>query len=165
VKPRRTPQGIGNNHALNQPAGLDAGSWPTSPTAMRFRSPRPESAKPFSLPAGDGVSLDIEQRPAPAGPQAAESDPKHSIEGRQNGSLTFSLEGRELQPQGSIFDGDGLVTAQQESDESKDRQEKGWHVLRLFVRNPFQVKLLRAGAIMANDRFPRRSGTRTNRSA
>jgi hypothetical protein len=28
-----------------------------------------------------------------------------------------------------IFDGDGLVTAQQESDESKDRQEKGWHVL------------------------------------
>jgi hypothetical protein len=72
--------------------------------------------------------LDIEQRPAPAGPQAAESDPKYSIEGRQNGSLTFSLEGGELQPQGSIFDCDGLVTAQQESDESKDKQEKGWHV-------------------------------------
>jgi len=46
--------------------------------------------------------------------------------------LTVSLEGRELQPQGGIFDGDGLVTAQQESDESKDRQEKGWHVLQLF---------------------------------
>jgi hypothetical protein len=42
--------------------------------------------------------------------------------------LTFSLEGGELQPQGSIFDCDGLVTAQQESDESKDKQEKGWHV-------------------------------------
>ena len=50
----------------------------------------------------------------------------------QKGSLTFSLKGRELQPQGGIFDGDGLVTAQQESDESKDRQEKGWHVLQLF---------------------------------
>jgi hypothetical protein len=56
-----------------------------------------------------------------------------------------------LQPQGGIFDGDGLVTAQQESDESKDRQEKGWHVLRLFARNRFQVNLLQAGAIMAND--------------
>jgi hypothetical protein len=82
-----------------------------------------------------------------------ECDPKHSIEGRQNGSLTFSLEGGELQPQGSIFDGDGLVTAQQESDESKDRQEKGWHVLRLFGPNPFQVNLLRADAIMANHSF------------
>lgn len=38
----------------------------------------------------------------------------------------------ELQPQGSIFDCDSLVTAQQESDESNDKQEKGWHVLRLF---------------------------------
>jgi len=34
-------------------------------------------------------------------------------------SLTFSLEGHELQPQRGIFDGDGLVTAQQESGESK----------------------------------------------
>ena len=56
-----------------------------------------------------------------------------------------------MQAQGSIFDGDGLVTAQQKSDESKDRQEKGWHVLRLFGPNPFQVNLLRADAIMAND--------------
>ena len=41
----------------------------------------------------------------------------------KTGSLTFSLEGRELQPQGGIFDGDVLVAAQQESGESKDRQE------------------------------------------
>jgi hypothetical protein len=88
----------------------------------------------------------------PARPPAAQSDRKQSIEGRKNGSLTFSLQGGELQPQGDIFDGDGLVTAQQESDVSKGRQEKGWHVLRLFVRNPFQVNLLRAGPIMANDR-------------
>jgi hypothetical protein len=56
-----------------------------------------------------------------------------------------------LESQGSIFDGDGLVTAQQESDESKDRQEKGWHVLRLFVPKSFEVNLLRADAIMVND--------------
>jgi hypothetical protein len=71
----------------------------------------------------------------------------------RNGSLTFSPKSRELQPQGGIFDGDGLVTAQQEPDESKDRQEKGWHMLRLFGPNPFQVNLLREDAIMANDRI------------
>src|SRR6516162_10189436 len=113
MNPRRTPQGIGNNHPFNPPANLDGCSGPASPTAGTFRSPRPESANPFSLPAGHGVSLDIAQRPPPTGPPAAESDPKHSIEGRQNGSLTFSLQGRELQSQGSIFDGDGLLTAQQ----------------------------------------------------
>jgi len=103
------------------------------------------------MPIDEIRRLDIEQRLAPAGPQAAESDPKYSIEAPQNGSLTASLEGRELQPQGSILDCDGLVTAQQESDESKDKQEKGWHVLRLFGSNPFRVNLLRADAIMAND--------------
>ena len=90
----------------------------------------PESAKPFSLPPDDGVSLDVEQGSAPVGPEAAETDPEHPIEGRQNGSLTFSLEGGELQPQGSIFDCNGLMTAHQESDDSKDRQEEGWHVFR-----------------------------------
>jgi hypothetical protein len=44
----------------------------------------------------------------------------------------------------ALGDGDGLVTAQQESDESKDRQEKGWHVLRLFARNRIHVNLLAA---------------------
>jgi hypothetical protein len=58
-----------------------------------------------------------------------------------------------LQPQGSIFDGDGLVAAQKESDESKDRKKKGWHVLRLFGSNPFQVNRLRADVIMANHRI------------
>src|SRR5260370_11859558 len=60
VNARCTPQGIGNNHALYQTPHLDGCNGPTSPTAMTFRQPRPESAKPFSLPAGDGVSLDIE---------------------------------------------------------------------------------------------------------
>ncbi len=37
MNPRRTPQGIGNNHLLNQPAKLDGCSGPASPTAMTFR--------------------------------------------------------------------------------------------------------------------------------
>jgi hypothetical protein len=74
--------------------------------------------------------------------------------GRSTARNPFSLQGRELESQGSIFDGDGLLTAQQETDESKDRQQKGWHMLRLFVPKSFQVNLLRADAIMANDSGP-----------
>jgi hypothetical protein len=58
-----------------------------------------------------------------------------------------------LQSQGSIFDRDGLVAAQEESEESKDREEKGCHDSRLFVSIPCQVKLLRADRIMANHRL------------
>jgi hypothetical protein len=41
------------------------------------------------------------------------------------------------------------VTAQQESDESKAKQEKGWHVLQLFVSYPFQVYCARGFAVTA----------------
>jgi hypothetical protein len=36
MNPRRTPQGIGNNHPLNQSANPDGGSGPASPTAVTF---------------------------------------------------------------------------------------------------------------------------------
>src|SRR5579859_2942290 len=62
------------------------------------------------------------------------------------------FDSRELQPQGRIFDCDGLVAAQQESDESKDKQEEGWHVTPIVRPNSFQVNLLRTDTIMANDR-------------
>ena len=71
-------------------------------------------------------------------PQPAECDPKHSIKARQNWTLTFSLKCRELQPESGIFERDGFVTAHQEADQSKDRQEKGRHVSRLFVSSPFK---------------------------
>jgi hypothetical protein len=37
MNPRRTPQGIGNNHLLNQPANLDGRRRSAWPTAMTFR--------------------------------------------------------------------------------------------------------------------------------
>jgi hypothetical protein len=37
MNPRRTPQGIGNNHSLNQPANLDGRTGPASPKSMTFR--------------------------------------------------------------------------------------------------------------------------------
>jgi hypothetical protein len=58
------------------------------------------------------------------GDTQAERDPKQPIEARQDGSSMFSLECRELQSQGSILEGHGLVTAQQQSNESNEGQEQ-----------------------------------------
>src|SRR5215813_4893630 len=66
-------------------------------------------------------------------------------------AYVFRRKAASCSQQGGIFDSDGLVAAQQEPNESKDRQEKGWHMLRLFVPNPLQVNLLREDATMAND--------------
>ena len=59
-------------------------------------SRRPESAKSFPLPVRDSVGLDVEQRATPTGPPLAESDPEYAIEGHQQRSLPFSVEGCEL---------------------------------------------------------------------
>ena len=64
--------------------------------------------------------------------------PKQSIESPQNRSFAFSLECRELQSQSRIFDHDGLLTAQEETDESKDREEKAWHAPDCL--SPFHAK-------------------------
>jgi hypothetical protein len=42
------------------------------------------------------------------------------IEGSQHGSLTFPLEGRKLNAESGILHRNALLTAHQESDESKD---------------------------------------------
>ncbi len=47
--------------------------------------------------------------------------PEHSIQGRQNRALALSLEGDELQSEGYVLNGNGLITAQQEQQEPKDR--------------------------------------------
>jgi hypothetical protein len=81
---------------------------------MRFRQSRPEFAKAFPLPADDCVGLDVQQGTTPARPQAVECDPKRSIKSRQNGPPTFSPECRQLQSQGSILEGNRLMTAQEQ---------------------------------------------------
>jgi hypothetical protein len=82
-------------------------------------------------------------------PRAAAGDPMQPIEARQNGSPMSSPEGRELQSQGSILEGNGLVTAQEQSNESNDGREQGWHVC-ISVH----VSVLRSDGIFANDKSP-----------
>src|SRR5215470_5271269 len=75
--------------------------------------------------------------------------PEFSVMTGQNGSLTFSLEGHQLQPQRGIFDGDGLVTAEEESDEP-DNGEKEFGHLQMFASTLFTINSLHLDGIMAN---------------
>ena len=64
-------------------------------------------------------------------------------------SLALSQERCELQPESGILNSNGLVAAQQESNESKDGQKDDWHGSRLFVSIPLQVNPLQPDRIMA----------------
>jgi len=99
----RSPQRIGRHHSFDPWPHLGGRRGPPSVATMGFGQPPPESAKPFPLPSHDRVGLDVYPWTTPAGPQAAECDPEHPIEGGQNRSRTFSLEGRQLQSESSIL--------------------------------------------------------------
>jgi hypothetical protein len=97
MDPRCAPERIGSRHPPDQPANRDGGRGPPRTTVMGSRQSPPESAKSFSLPAGHSVGLDRDQRVAPTGPPLVESDPEYAIKGRQQRSLSFSLDGCELE--------------------------------------------------------------------
>src|SRR5215467_1882042 len=78
VDSRCTPQRIGSHHLLDQPTNV-AGDRRTTRATTWLGQSHPESPVALALPAGDGVSLDIEQRAAPARPPAAQSDPKRAV--------------------------------------------------------------------------------------
>jgi hypothetical protein len=65
---------------------------------------------------------------SPVGPQAAESDPKYSVEGRQQRALPFSSKRRDLHSQRCVLDRNDLISAEEQADESKHEQEKHCHV-------------------------------------
>jgi len=111
VEPRRTPQRIGNQHALDQWANPPSRSWSASSSAIRVAPSDPKTCESFALPMGDGVRLDREKRTAPTRPPAAKSDPKYSIEGSQNRALAFSLAGCEWEAERGILESDGWVIA------------------------------------------------------
>jgi hypothetical protein len=59
---------------------------------------------------------------SPIGPQAAERNPKHPVKGRQKRTLLLSLKCRYLHSQGRVLDGNGLMAAEEQSEESKHQQ-------------------------------------------
>src|SRR3989442_6063016 len=110
---------------------------------------RPELLEALPLPPDDRVGLNVQQRSAPGAPNARQTDPEQPIETGQHRSFPLSPEGSELQAESSVFDSNGLVSAQQETNESNHRQKKGWHVSRLFAFIRFEVNLLWPDGVMA----------------
>ena len=152
MNPWRTPQRIGSHNSFDQSAYLDGRRRSAAAPPVHPGQPRPELPEALPLPAHHRVGLYVEQRAAPVAPNPRQTDPEEPIEECQHRSFPLSPKGGELEPERSVLDRDGLVTAQQESNESYYRQKKGWQVSRLFAFIRFEVNLLRADGIMAKDR-------------
>jgi hypothetical protein len=71
------------------------------------------------------------------------------VEGSQNGSFPFSLEGRELQAESSVLHRDGRMTAEEESRATKQQQDEGRHEPRFLDYMVTKVKRLPANRILA----------------
>ena len=76
MNPRRTPEWIRGGHATNQRADLGTRGWATGtiPTL-----PRPEQAKPASVPGEYGVRFDEDERRPPTAPHLRQPCPEHPI--------------------------------------------------------------------------------------
>jgi len=59
---------------------------------------------------------------SPIGPQAAERNPKHPVKGRQKGTLLLSLKCRYLHSESCVLDGNRLMAAEEQPEESNDQQ-------------------------------------------
>src|SRR5262245_42255583 len=150
----RPPQRIGRHYPLDQPENLDRGRRSAAASAVCPGQARPELAKALPLPPHHGVGLNVVQRAAPAVPYSRQTNPEQSVEGRQKRPPSLPLERGELHPKRGILEGNGVVTAQQEADESNKAQQEARHLRRLFASIASKVKWLRADGIMATHRAP-----------
>src|SRR5215471_17380913 len=145
VKPWRTPWRIGCDHSLDESANLDGGRGSAAVPAVHFGQACPELAKTLPLPPDDGVGLYVQQRAAPVATNPRQTDPEQPIERGQYGSFPLSPKGSELQPECSVLDCNGLVTAQQKSNESKHRQKKAWPVAFIVRPHPLSGQFVTGG--------------------
>jgi len=84
---------ISGEMALRSKAFITVAKYPDGGMAMTFPTLKTWQRNRHCL-------LDVVQRTAPLGPQAAKTHPKHSIQHRQNRALALPLECGELQSQG-----------------------------------------------------------------
>ena len=66
--------------------------------------------------------LGVHQGMSPIGPQAAKRNPKHPVKGRQNRALLSSLKCHHLHSERCVLDGNDLMAAEEQSEESKHQQ-------------------------------------------
>jgi len=76
VNPGCAPERIGRNHPLDQASNVDGDRGSAAMALVHPRSPSPEPAKPFALPADDRVGSDVHEGSAPASPQQGHPHPE-----------------------------------------------------------------------------------------
>jgi len=98
-----TPHWIGSHDPFDQPTNLESGRRSAVSSSVPPGQACPELAKTLPLPLNDCIGLYVAQCSAPAVPDQRQPDPEKAIEGSQHRSLTFSLEGGELNAESGVF--------------------------------------------------------------
>lgn len=98
---RRTPRGVGLPHILDQLPDFFGEGWPAGFAALT--EPSPVISASFLLPGDDGPGLHELQRLLPAGPQAGEPDPEHTVSRLKLRSGDTLLLDCDLMVQGNAF--------------------------------------------------------------
>ena len=106
MNPRCTPQRIGGRHSFDQSANLGGCSGPTSLAIGLITGPR--ICETVRAASGRRCQPGHRLMDGATRTTSGATDRKD----RQDRSLTFSMECRELQPESGIFDRHGLMTAQ-----------------------------------------------------
>jgi hypothetical protein len=115
-----SPDGIGGSHGSDQLANLQIHSW--AAWLFRRQSP-PVPFESLALPSSYGFRPNEFERSSPILPDFLQRNPKPSISIAQSWSLFLTREDGQLVTKCDIFQGDVLVTAEDENQES-NRQKK-----------------------------------------
>ena len=126
VNSRRAPQGVRGRHLVNEGADLRVKWWTAILSVMR--ASRPPAAQPVAMPPDDRVRLHDNQRRPPVSPSSRESRPKESV-ARPEAASRRSVEGRQLLPQGQVFQNQFPMAAQRQRECVDDHDEQRQHAV------------------------------------
>jgi hypothetical protein len=120
--------------------------------SMKSRISTAEPRTCGTVRAASGRPCRLGRKPgsAPASPQQGQPHPEQSVEASQCGSLPFSLEGNELNAESSVLHRDGAMTTEEESQQTKQRQDEGRHEPRYLVFPALKVKSLPTDRLLAS---------------
>jgi hypothetical protein len=139
---------FGNLDAEHCQLAMNPGCTPQRVAAsihsMKSRISTAEPRTCGTVRAASGRPCRLGRKPgsAPASPQQGQPHPEQSVEASQCGSLPFSLEGNELNAESSVLHRDGAMTTEEESQQTKQRQDEGRHEPRYLVFPALKVKSL-----------------------
>jgi hypothetical protein len=122
MNPRCAPQRIGGGYLLDQSAEFCGCAGRPRRCRCGLDNPGPEFAEPFALPTDDGVCLDIKQGMSPIGPPHCGERPKISDQRSSAEALPFSLKRCYPHSKRCVLDRNGLMSAEEQADESKHEQ-------------------------------------------